>query len=503
MRLKSRFPDIYPVLLVMIPTVISLVYIVQPYFHWQDDAGLYIMQAKCLVYGTPLETLYESNKFMEQHSIKIQGPHLYPMGTPILLSLVIYFFGSSFLAMKIMSAIFLIATIPVLYHIFLKYTKDRFISIFGLFLIYPNFHIVNMADTVLSDIPFMFFSFLSLHFMKERINALLGISLGLLIFASYINRDTGIFLLPGLFVKQIVDFRYSGQDKNIRTEILPYVVFSILFCILKILIPYGNENFYQNLLVNVSSTEFFLNNLYYYRVQFGRFFMDGNMNHVLKIFIFCLISTGLFSHWKKSPHLIVYTFLVALILMFWNRNGVRLMLPIIPILILYAILGYQGISRLFSYAKIVSYPLAAAILAFVVYQNVDRLHDYRVKSLDRYLIQSTDYTLDYIGKNITDSDIIGFRCPRALTMLTGKKSIYTDLRNFDSSVARFLLIRDSSYTSGKYQKYRDTLLSGEYVLLEKKVDHASSDSIGQYGHKVPLVRQTETVSVTEKADNVQ
>lgn len=465
---KSRFSTIYPLLPVMIPVVIAIVYIIQPHFDWGDDAGLYIMQAKCLVDGTSLKHLYEMNKYMMQHSITELGPYLYPMGTPILLSAIISLFGLNFLAMKIMCAIFLIASIPVMYHIFYKYLNDRRASVFGLLLIYLNIYYIKEADSINSDIPFLFLSILALYAMDKGMTMIRGVLLGLLVFACYITRDIGLFLLPALFVKQIVDHVFSEKQTNIRIQIIPYVVFAVMFGVQKSLIPYGQENHYQMLFENLGPA-LFLKNIYYYKIQIGRYFINGDIWTTLLVPMLFLTSAGMFLQWKRSPHIIVFTFLVLSILMLWpHYQGPRLILPAIPFLILYTIIGLQKVSGLLKYGSLISHTMATALILFVTYQNARFLYQYHQRTSDMNYIQSTDNTIQYIRKNIADTDIVGFRDPRALTMHTGKKAIFTDLNHFDSSVANYLLIRDTGYTHEKYPIYKNYKLGGAYLLLEKK-----------------------------------
>lgn len=467
-QIKHRISANYHVLLVIVPTLFSIIYIVQRQFDWGDDAGLYIMQAKCLVYGHPLQDLYESNRYLMQHSLSELGPYLYPMGTPILLSMVIRLFGVNFFAMKIMCAMFLVASIPIAYSIFQRYTRDRLASVFGLLLMYLNIYFLKEADSINSDLPFLFFSMLALHVMQSSMTITRGVATGLLVFACYITRDIGLFLLPAMFAKQLVDHLYGDKPFRFRTAILPYAVFAALFILQKTMIPNGQQNHYRMLFENFGPA-LFLKNVYYYKIQVGRFFISGDIPTILLLPILLLTVAGMFVHWKRSPHLIVYASLVMFILLLWpHYQGPRLMLPVIPFFILYTILGFQKIVGVIGLGSRVSHSMATLLLAFVTYLNVTLLYEYHERTSDRSLISSTNHAIEYIRSSVPDSVIVAFRDPRALTMHTGKKAIYTDLRHFDSSVASHLLIRDPNYSPGRYVKYRNIRLEGSYLLLEKK-----------------------------------
>jgi len=72
---------------------------------WGDDSALYLMQAKYITQGTPQENtqyIYNSDRYL-------MGPPAYPIGFPIMLSIVYYFYGLDFHAISIFITITLIS----------------------------------------------------------------------------------------------------------------------------------------------------------------------------------------------------------------------------------------------------------------------------------------------------------------------------------------------------------------------------------------------------------
>ena len=71
--------------------------------NWGGDFSLYINQSIHLINGN-LDELYSKQVFL--NSFEKVGPYFYPMGVPILISPVIFFFGVSFIHLKVLGIIF-------------------------------------------------------------------------------------------------------------------------------------------------------------------------------------------------------------------------------------------------------------------------------------------------------------------------------------------------------------------------------------------------------------
>src|SRR5436190_24345903 len=73
----------------LIPILIASAFLIAICIHdghnWSGDDALYIEQARALIDGS-IDKLYELNKYSTDHAFRIQGPYLYPMGFPIMLS---------------------------------------------------------------------------------------------------------------------------------------------------------------------------------------------------------------------------------------------------------------------------------------------------------------------------------------------------------------------------------------------------------------------------------
>ena len=134
---------------------------------WGDDFSAYIMQAKSVVEGTK-EEFIERNRFTIENSSSVLGPTMYPWGFPILIAPVYYFFGLNIVAFKYVNLAFFQLFLISIFYLFKNHISliDRFILVL-LFAFSPIF--LTFHDSISSDIPFLFFSTLSVLLIGKLI----------------------------------------------------------------------------------------------------------------------------------------------------------------------------------------------------------------------------------------------------------------------------------------------------------------------------------------------
>src|SRR6266540_2607994 len=162
---------------------------------WGDDFAWYILQAKSIWAGTTNEFIQQS-AFTNDQSTTYVGPLAYPWGYPLILIPSYAIKGIHPLALKI-PALFFYAGFLVCLYLLLKarLTEAESLLIVGLFAFNPL--LLQFLDQILSDIPFLFFSTLSLWLItkKGRRSTQRNILIGAAIFLVTFLRATGILLL--------------------------------------------------------------------------------------------------------------------------------------------------------------------------------------------------------------------------------------------------------------------------------------------------------------------
>jgi 4-amino-4-deoxy-L-arabinose transferase-like glycosyltransferase len=144
----------------------------------------------------------------------------YPPGYPFIISLAIRA-GAGIIGVKILNGIFLLLSCCILYHLFYRTAKNVYIAFFVTLLVALNSHLLRSATTMMSEIPFLLFTSLTLllfSFLLDRkkcdgkyLLLLLGTAAGAV--ASYYIRSAGIALILALVVTLAVVLA-AGAWKN-------------------------------------------------------------------------------------------------------------------------------------------------------------------------------------------------------------------------------------------------------------------------------------------------
>lgn len=138
----------------------------------------------------------------------------YPPVFPLFLSPIIYFFGRNFYLMHLLVASFGYTGLFFIYKIFKEYSDSKFSFFLILFFSLNWVFLIYSAQYILSDVPYLFFSFFSLfmslkYIKSKKIFNMEGFFLLLSLLLSYFCRYSGIALFFGLFVTFLVNKEYK------------------------------------------------------------------------------------------------------------------------------------------------------------------------------------------------------------------------------------------------------------------------------------------------------
>lgn len=183
------------------------------------------------------------------------SPKLFSWGYPILLVPVYCLFGLNLTAMKFLTSLFLLFSLPVIYLTFRGRLKTTAVVMLAA-MIALNPYFYAFKDRVRSDFPFMFFALLCVYliqrFVIERdylINDIASqTALGAVMFFAFFIRGNGIVLLPCLLLAQVVEGRKTRTDGSVDQakalrRATPYFTFFILAAITKFLLPAGSGDY--------------------------------------------------------------------------------------------------------------------------------------------------------------------------------------------------------------------------------------------------------------------
>lgn len=420
--------------------------------NWSDDFALYVEQCQALQTGE-MEALLEKNRFAMDNSYSHVGPYLYPLGFPILLLPVYTIFGLNFWILKLYSWLFFIATLPLIYYFF---KQENFLPKHALWLtalVGFNYHFIRFSDNILSDLPFFFFSFLSIFLIQKKIYKTIfgAIFLGLILFFTYSIRDIGMMLLPALFLYQIQTKKAEEKTKKVN-DFLPYFIFIIFWLLVNYWLPSrADKNF--ELFAN-TSISILCNNLYFYTLLIGNYFVVFRVVPPIFQFGISLFFLGiiLFGIYKNRPiHFPILTYIgltFGLYFLWVSFQGMRFIFPMIPFLIFYLIQGLQCILK-----KEKQLHFALGILLFAtIFQGVFTSYFYFKTDTNAVITKDLQKIYAYIQKEVPKEAIIVFHKPRTLRLFTGRNSVQKDIKEAEyqlietNNALKNVLIQTPSYS---------------------------------------------------------
>ena len=317
--------------------------------NWGGDFSLYIHQAKSIIQGDSSQLMHVNKFMVDNSSVHTFSPSLYPWGFPVLLAPVYVIFELNFFVLKVYESVLLILAILMMYLTFKSNKRLSFINgLFFILIIAFNLVYIKAINSVLSEIPFLLFSFLGLYLILRYLESPfkhslgLAIIIGFVLFFSFSIRSEGIGLCFALFIGQcqyLLVNRRNGiiPSKKYLHFLIPYIIALTFYFILRSILPSGfTSHFsYQNLVNWDTSIE---NLLKYYDWIKHCFFGKFTIPYFI-YFVFLLFLIGLCSRIKRDLIIISYFFFLVLLFTVWPFSEIRYMYSIYPFILYFSIQG--------------------------------------------------------------------------------------------------------------------------------------------------------------------
>ncbi|HSL31113.1 MAG TPA: hypothetical protein VK900_18070, partial [Anaerolineales bacterium] len=425
----------------------------------------YILQAKSILEGTT-EEFMEKSAFTNGESTTHLGPLAYPWGYPLILAPVYAFKGISPLALKLPALVFYVGFLIAFYFLL----RDRLSQTESLLLVAVfafNPLLLQFLDQILSDIPFLFFSTLSL-FLMTRLDdrgVFHYVLIGAAIFFTTFLRVTGILLLGSLL---IVDFFRLVRARSDRIEVtriiqrslITSVVFAVLWLISVWVFPSGGESYlsqYAGLIETATAMA-----PAYFQV-FGDFFGRSIAWRILYYALLIFFMLGAWERRRQEPIFLLFFILwmiVHITYPYWQ--GPRYIFPLLPIFIYFAFQGMKAVIRRVpeAYQRTSQglvygfWLLLAGIFLFTSGTNayVNLQSDRQINGpFDPYSREVYSYIKE---KTPPDSVVVFFK-PRVMVMMTGHPTLMST--------------------------ECERLLKGDYIVLSRKVEENQQIAPGHIG----------------------
>jgi 4-amino-4-deoxy-L-arabinose transferase-like glycosyltransferase len=376
------------------------------------DFSQYIQHAKNIVEGKS----YGDTGYIFNPSVPCAS-NFYPPVFPLLLSPVYRLFGFNLTIMKVGMIGLFMASLVAIYFLFKPEAPFLYvILVIGLTGFNPFFW--NFKETIVSDIPFLLFSFMCLCTLtvsyRSRDFRLSRAFLGaLLLYLAFGTRTLGIILLFALIVYDMIQYRRPSSF------LLKIIGIFAVFVALQQFVFRGFPNY---------SSEFFFSfkSMARNSMAYGRFlalFWHNGYSGVCTIALFlCLLGLAMLGYVKKVREDLsiseIYVFVYGLALVIWPPHGERYLMPVIPLFLLYVFLGVDRIGDRPVIKRGVFYVIVSAIC-------LSYIGKYTTKDfgcIDGVTNRECIEFFEHVRQEIDSTDIVIFNRPRDLFLYTGRKS---------------------------------------------------------------------------------
>lgn len=403
--------------LLLLVSAIALVQIlcIRPGHSWGDDFAHYILQAKHLI------TLhsYVAREYIPNPDVLNLAPQTVPPGLSVFLAPVYALWGLNLTAMKILLVIVFMAGLcfldPLLSERLPRNWRYALIAIVGL-----DPLIFRMRDEIETEKLFLPLLLLALWLMREAYRRThpsmrLAAATGAAIFAACMTRNVGFALFPILPVLDLLRFR------KIRGFTL--VSLAVAGIPTALLLPWLRSTSGYVQLFNFSPL-WILHSAWVYAKTFEQYWWAMYprwIGYAVLVVVACLAVRGVYVTLRKDfgPIEVFIVCYLGIVLPYALAGYVHYLIPLFLFLIAYALAGLHDLTagtRWYRPAAVTGI-ICTALLFGAVYarENWGKI-DEGVGNAQFMEV------CDYISRQTSASDIVVFRKPRLLALMTGHPS---------------------------------------------------------------------------------
>lgn len=402
---------------------------------WGDDFASYVMQAKSILNGTTDEFV-QHNAFTIFESSSQIGPVAYPWGYPLLLTPAYALKGNHPLALKLPGLLFYAGFLVCLYLLLnLRMTPTESLLVTGLFAVNPL--LLGFLDYIASDIPFLFFSTLTLWLMLRDGNkgAKEFIAIGSAAAFAFFIRTTGLLLLASFFAWQAIELWQNRAQtpikKGLQNIALSGIAFGALWFVFTLGFPSGGEAYlaqYQGF--KIENALGFVDA--YFHV-FTQFFGDHPIWSILYYGLVTCFLIGLWARRREDLLLIIFFVLWMGVLITWpSWQGARFIFPLLPIFVYFT---FQGMKFVLGKLPASSTQIGQGIvygfwsIIAIIFLVTSTRNAYLNLQAGRVINGPYDpvsrEVYEYIQEQTPKDSVIVFFKPRAMRLMTDRDSFST------------------------------------------------------------------------------
>ena len=415
----NRNSVIFSTVLIVL-SLFHLLTIGPPAQRWGDPAQ-YIYHAKNIVQGLPYT---QTGHILSRYQLQL-APEAYPPGLPLLLAPIYHVFGLNLVAFKLEIWIFLSVLFVLLYFRFRNELPDGYLFIF-LILFALNPWLIEFKQGILSEIPFtaiVYGASLVLLFQQEESNAWLSVLVIISFFFAYMIRAVGVILLPAFFIYDL------WRKRSFSSRLVVITLITGVLILLSTLVFPGNSSYIDT--IRSWTPKIIVRNLIHYNDILRSFWPAIPHFSLGREVLYLSLNTFAFlgfirKYLRGFSFLDFFAFPYCAVLLCWpSRMGVRALLPILPLYLLYILLGWRVfIQKLFEKSSVrlgLSGFFCASILFSYVIGVSAALKEVNTIP-DGPQVDEAIQLFSYIRGNTSPGSVFAFRKPRSLALFAEREA---------------------------------------------------------------------------------
>jgi hypothetical protein len=389
---------------------------------WGDDFSMYIRHAENVARGRPYA---ETGYIYNPHNPSV-GPRAYPPAFPLLLAPVVKLFGLDLRPMQVLVVVFLVGSLLMLLRLFRGVLPSPYLE--ALVLVTGFSPVLwELKDQVLSDIPFVFFTLVSLSWFTQsaapdtspRRRAAYAALAGLVAYVSYATRVLGIVLVPTFLAHDLIRRRKVGLAAWTACSVF------IILAGAQQVFWLRDRSYLDQLTVTAASVG---RNLIDYSRSLSDVWDNGYSDGARKGLFLATGGLAAVGYARSlggnAGVLEVFPWLYLAPVILWpSSQGIRFLIPVLPFFFFYCLLGARemdgAVHGRWGRRNIVLVALLAAVAVTYAgrYSTLPR-----GRFVEGIAKQESVELFEFVRAATDPNDVFIFSKPRALALFTGRRA---------------------------------------------------------------------------------
>lgn len=433
-ELDRRKKNITWFILALFLSFIPMLFPVASVPDWGSDWSLYMHQARNIINGIP----QLDNGFITNNRCLELSAEAYPVGFPLILSALYNIVGED-IPKFFQFQTLLLSVLGIIWFQTFRKRSGNIIALIGmLFLVYSPY-MMWFRNNILSEFSFLLFQSLFILYYLFHSRAKFGWLLGVFLGVALSIRSAALPLLIGVFIFEFVQLiKYSTNSRIKYLVVEKFKAYGVLVAISlgiplllnKLVFNTGdNLSYFIRLYEEHGSLDYILSHVKYYLSQIHYSFFQywqmewfGFLCLILCIVLLPIGIVVLKGRDKVLPYILLIQFLM--IISFPHKQGMRYVLPMMPLLVYIVIQGAKHSWNRYSLGNILFLLITAGFI-YSQYTGVKRFNK-QVRDSVTWTPYSYGTFLGwkYIKENTSSEDIFVTAFPRVLSFFT-ERSAYS------------------------------------------------------------------------------